>query len=53
MEIRKGDIVADSKGQTGSVMGVSEKGRATVRLDDGTVIAIDVVELKKVPSAPH
>jgi hypothetical protein len=49
MDIKKGDIVADPKGQSGTVMGVSFAGRATVRLESGVVIALDVKELKKIP----
>ena len=53
MEIKKGDIVADPKGQSGTVMGVSFAGRATVRLENGEVIAIDVKDLKKIPPKYH
>ena len=53
MEIKKGDIVADPKGQSGTVMGVSFAGRATVRLESGVVIAIDVQEIKKIVPKYH
>ena len=53
MEIKKGDIVADPKGQSGTVIGVSFTGRATVRLEDGVVIAVDVKDLKKIPPKYH
>lgn len=49
MEIKKGDVVSDSKGQAGTVLGVSLAGRATVRREaDGEVIALDVKELQKI-----
>ncbi len=49
MEIKKGDIVTEPKGQSGTVLGVSFNRRATVRLEDDVVIAIDVKDLKKIP----
>ena len=48
MEIRKGDIVTTPEKENGMVLGVSMKGRATVRTEAGVVIAIDVKELKKI-----
>jgi len=53
MEIKKGDIVTTPKAEHGMVLGVSMKGRATVRMENGVVIAIDVKELNKIPPKYH
>lgn len=53
VEIRKGDVVKLPTGQSGSVMGVSLVGRATVRLNNGEVIAIHAKELQKVDPQGH
>ena len=46
--IRKGDNVVTPRGHYCTVMGVSMAGRATIRAEDGTVIAIDIAQLQKV-----
>ena len=47
-EFERGDIVITPQGQTCIVMGVSMAGRATIRAEDDTVIAIHIDELRKV-----
>jgi hypothetical protein len=47
-ELQRGDLVLTPLDQTCTVLGISMAGRATIRDEQGTVIAINIDQLRKI-----